>query len=469
MGTNETIQTQSTGGDPARGLQVEMRPLAGLRPNPRNARTHSKKQIRQIADSIRVFGFTNPVLIDDEAGIIAGHGRVAAAKVLGWTEVPVIRLSQLSEAEKRAYVIADNKLALNAGWDEDLLALELGELATLELDFDLTITGFEMAEIDLLIESGGGADPKADAVPEIDAAATPVSRPGDLWLCGSHRLFCGDATKPESFAALMQGERAQLVFVDPPYNVPIDGHVCGLGAIRHADFAMASGEMSPAEFTRFLATVFGYLARHSEDGSIHYVCMDWRHVYELLTAASGIYGEQKNLCIWNKDNGGMGSLYRSKHELIFVFKAGTAPHINNVELGKHGRYRTNVWDYAGTNTLRAGRLEELALHPTVKPVALVADAILDCSKRSGLVLDCFLGSGTTLIAAEKTGRRAVGMELDPVYVDTALRRWQEFTGREAIHAETGRSFAAEAAARAVTDAARGGASGSGAEESKVVP
>jgi hypothetical protein len=354
----------------------------------------------------------------------------------------------MTAAQKRAYVIADNKLALNAGWDEDLLALELGELFALELDFDLTLTGFEMAEIDLLIGSGVAADPKADAVPEADPAAPPVSRSGDLWLCGSHRVLCGDATRPEPFTTLLGSERAQTVFIDPPYNVPIDGHVCGLGAIQHPEFVMASGEMTEAEFIRFLQTVFGHLIAHSGDGSIHFVCMDWRHVYELLTAARGLYAEQKNLCIWNKDNGGMGSLYRSKHELVFVFKAGSGPHINNVELGKHGRYRTNVWDYAGVNSLKAGRLEELALHPTVKPVALVADAILDCSNRGGLVLDCFLGSGTTLIAAEKTGRRAAGMELDPIYVDTVLRRWQEFTGEEAVHAETGRSFAEESALRA---------------------
>ena len=428
-------------------LNVQLRPIASLKPNPRNARTHSKKQIRQIADSIRVFGFTNPVLIDQDGAILAGHGRVAAARQLGWTEVPTIELSAMTEAQKRAYVLADNKLALNAGWDEELLALELGELASLELDFDLTLTGFEMAEIDLLIGDKADGDPTADAVPEVDPAAPPVSRPGDLWLLGPHRVLCGDATDPQSFAALLGSERAQLVFIDPPYNVPIDGHVCGLGSIRHAEFAMASGEMSEAEFTRFLKTVFGHLIGHSAEGAIHFVCMDWRHVYELLTAARGLYAEQKNLCIWNKDNGGMGSLYRSKHELVFVFKAGSGPHINNVDLGKHGRYRTNVWDYAGVNSLKAGRLEELALHPTVKPVALVADAILDCSNRGGLVFDCFLGSGTTLIAAEKTGRRAAGMELDPVYVDTALRRWQEFTGGAAVHAETGRTFTEESAVR----------------------
>ncbi len=436
-------------------LHVASRSIASLKPNPRNARTHSNKQIRQIADSIRAFGFTNPVLIDAEGTILAGHGRVAAARQLGWTEVPTILLSSMTAAQKRAYVIADNKLALNAGWDEDLLALELGELAALELDFDLTLTGFEMAEIDLLIGSSAKADPKADAVPESDPTIPPVSRSGDLWLCGPHRVLCGDATSPDAFAALLGGERAQLVFIDPPYNVPIDGHVCGLGSVQHPDFAMASGEMSEAEFTQLLKTVCGHLVAHSVDGAIHFVCMDWRHVHELLTAARGLYAEQKNLCIWNKDNGGMGSLYRSKHELVFVFKAGLGPHINNVELGKHGRYRTNVWDYAGVNSLRAGRLEELALHPTVKPVALVADAILDCSNRGGLVLDCFLGSGTTLIAAEKTGRRAAGMELDPTYVDTALRRWQQFTGREAMQAETGRSFAEEGALRAAVAAQDG--------------
>jgi DNA modification methylase len=260
-------------------------------------------------------------------------------------------------------------------------------------------------------------------------------------------VLCGDATRAEAFAALLGEERAQMVFTDPPYNVPIDGHVCGLGRVKHREFAMAVGEMSPAEFIAFLETVLDNLVAHSGDGAIHFICMDWRHIGELLAAADLSYRELKNVCVWNKTNGGMGSLYRSKHELIFVFKSGGAPHINNVALGKHGRYRTNVWDYAGVNSLKAGRLDELALHPTVKPVALVADAILDCSNRGGLVLDCFLGSGTTLIAAEKTGRRAAGMELDPTYVDTALRRWEAFTGGKAIHAESGRSFTAEADAR----------------------
>jgi DNA modification methylase len=256
----------------------------------------------------------------------------------------------------------------------------------------------------------------------------------------------------------MRGQTAQMVFSDPPYNVPVDGHVCGLGRIKHREFAMAAGEMSELEFITFLQTVLGHLAAHSANGSIHFICIDWRHLHELLTAARAVYAAFKNLCIWNKTNGGMGSLYRSKHELVLVFKHGTAAHINNIDLGRHGRYRTNVWDYAGTNTLGAERGEELEMHPTVKPVALVADAILDCSRRGGIVLDCFAGSGTTLIAAERTRRRAFAMEIDPRYVDTAVRRWQEYSGAAAVLAGTKLTFAkVETARRAeevpTTDAA----------------
>ena len=232
-----------------------------------------------------------------------------------------------------------------------------------------------------------------------------------------------------------------MVFIDPPYNVPIDGNVCGSGSIKHREFAMAAGEMSETEFTDFLTTILGHLACHSISGSIHFICMDWRHILELLSAGRKVYAELKNLCVWNKDNGGMGSLYRSKHELVFVFKNGSERHINNVELGRHGRCRTNVWDYVGVNSLHEGRLDELAMHPTVKPVALVADAVLDCSKRDGIVLDCFGGSGTTLIAAEKTGRRGYLMELDPSYVDVTIKRFEKLTGKDAIHAENGSSFA----------------------------
>ncbi len=438
-----------------RHRKTENTPVSDLKPRSTNPRTHSKKQIRQIADSIERFGFTNPVLIDRTDGIVAGHGRIEAAKLLGIEKVPTIRLEDLTEAEVRAYVIADNKLAENAGWDRELLAIEFQGLLELDLDFDVTITGFETPEIDILIGELDAAEEEdpADEVPEL-ADGPPVTRLGDIWCIGKHRLICGDATDPDAYARLLDGAEAQMVFTDPPYNVPIEGHVSGLGKVKHREFAMASGEMSESEFTEFLAKVFRHLATASADGAIQFLCIDWRHVGEVLAAGKSAYTELKNLCVWAKTNGGMGSLYRSQHELIFVFKAGKAPHINNVELGKHGRYRTNIWSYPGINSFGKDRDAELALHPTVKPVKLVADAILDCSKRGGIVLDPFLGSGTTLIAAEKTGRRGYGIELDSRYCDVIVRRMVGAFKIEAVHAATAKSFAEierERAAEAATE------------------
>ncbi|MBV6486910.1 MAG: hypothetical protein GHHEDOFH_00847 [Pseudorhodoplanes sp.] len=372
-----------------------------------NARSHSDRQIAQIAASIAEFGFTNPVLVDEDDVVIAGHGRLQAARQLGQAVVPTIRLAQLTPTQKRALALADNKIALNAGWDFEILAAELKELGALDLDFDVEITGFESAEIEAIIgtDFGGNAD-QANEIPQIDRTLAAVSRPGDLWRLGEHLLFCGNALDLSAYRTLLADEKAEMVFTDPPYNVPIEGHVCGLGAIKHREFAMASGEMTAAQFITFLETALRYMANASANGSIHFICMDWRHMPEILRAGLAVYDELKNLCVWNKDNGGMGSFYRSKHELVFVFKSGKAPHINNIGLGKHGRYRTNVWDYAGVNTFRKDRNDELALHPTVKPTALVADAIKDCSRRGSLILDPFGGSGTTLLAAERTGRRA---------------------------------------------------------------
>ena len=422
-------------------LKITYRKIGELIPYTGNARTHSDKQIAQIAASIRKFGFTNPVLIDEEGGIVAGHGRVAAAKQLGIAEVPTIVLGHLTPTERRAYVIADNRLAELAGWDREILKIEFQALAELDLDFDLEITGFETAELDLLLDDSAGedaADP-ADEMPE-PVPGPAVTQPGDVWLLGKHRLICGDARDPATYAALMGADRARAVFTDPPYNVKIDGHVSGLGAAKHREFAFASGEMTEDEFTRFLARVFVNLANAAADGAIHFVCMDWRHQGEVLAAARGTYSELKNLCVWAKTNGGMGSLYRSQHELVFVFKSGRAPHINNVELGKHGRYRTNVWSYAGANAFSATRDDDLAMHPTVKPVALVADAILDCSKRKGLVLDAFGGSGTTLVAAERTGRRGAAIEIDPHYCDVIVRRLAKACNLAATLVATGLSF-----------------------------
>jgi DNA modification methylase len=332
-------------------------------------------------------------------------------------------------------------LALNAGWDEELLTLELQELSACDLEFDIEITGFSTAEMDSLVETMKPAeqgDPADDQLPSLGREA-PVSRPGDLWILGNHKVYCGDSRRSKSFEILLGSEKAQMVFTDPPYNVPIDGNVSGLGRVRHREFAMASGEMSPSEFTRFLKTVFRNLVAFSIKGSIHFICMDWRHSSEIMKAGSSAYTELKNLCVWVKDNGGMGTFYRSRHELIYAFKSGDAPHINSFELGQHGRYRTNVWQYRGINSLGVGR-QELALHPTVKPVAMIADAIKDVSSRAGIVLDCFGGSGSTLIAAHKTGRQARLIELDPIYVDRIIHRWEQHAKDDAVLASTDQVF-----------------------------
>jgi DNA modification methylase len=414
-----------------------------VKPNPRNPRIHSEKQIRQIAHSIEAFGFNVPILVDRNSHLIAGHGRFEAAKLLGLPRVPSVSLEHMTEAQAQAFAIADNRLAENSTWDEDLLAEQLKALSEVELEFDLEATGFEMGEIDFFIEgiaATTGAEDKADAIPE----ETPiqVTALGDLWQLDSHRILCGDALDPKNFAALMRGQLADAMFSDPPYNVPIDGHATGLGRKQHREFAMATGEMTPSEYTDFLQRAFQLQASCSRNGSLHYICIDWRHVRELLNASTSLYGDPKNVCVWVKDNGGMGSLYRSQHEFVFVFKHGKDPHRNNIQLGKFGRYRTNVWNYAGANSFSRSTEEGnlLELHPTVKPVALVADAIMDCTARGEIVLDPFSGSGTTVIAAERTGRICYGLEIDPAYVDIIIRRWQAFTGKVAVYAASGRTF-----------------------------
>jgi DNA modification methylase len=423
-----------------RSRQITYRDPHELKPRARNPRIHSKRQIKQIAASIEKFGFVNPVLVDGSDEIIAGHGRADAAKLLGMRDIPTVRIDHLTPAQVRAYVIADNKLAENAGWDRKLLALELQELSV-ELNFDVSVTGFETAEVDLLVgELRGDAADEADHVPEVDRSVPAVCREGDLWHIGDHVLFCGNALRRETYERLLNGKRARMVITDPPYNLAIAGNVSGLGKIKHGEFAMASGEMDGSEFTQFLAITFEHLCSASVDGSLHFVFMDWRHMREVLDAAQPAYRELKNLCVWTKTNAGMGSLYRSQHELVFVFKNGTAPHVNNVELGRFGRHRSNVWPYAGVNTFGRERDANLAMHPTVKPLALVADAIMDCSKRGDIVLDAFSGSGTTLMAAERTGRRGFGIELDPYYADLTIRRLEEEHGLKAVHADLKRTF-----------------------------
>lgn len=397
-----------------------------------NARKHPKKQIQRLAESIRAFGFNAPVLINAHNVLLAGHGRVEAAKLLGLATIPCLRLEHMTEEEQRGYILADNRIAEGATWDEELLAAELSELLKLpDLSFDVGVIGFSIAEVDTLIEGRAPEepdDPADDVVPE---QAVPRVRPGDVWQMGAHRLICGDARDAGVIATLMDGARARMVFTDPPYNVRINGHVGNSGRIQHPEFAMASGEMTSEAFTDFLAQCCEVMAAHSLDGAIHLICMDWRHQREMLQAGDRAYSELKNLIVWVKDNGGMGTFYRSRHEMIYAYKVGTASHVNSFELGQHGRYRTNVWTYRGVNTLKAGRMEELALHPTVKPVQMIADAIKDLSGRGEIVLDSFAGSGSTAIAAEKTGRAARLCEIDPVYCDRILARWEAYAKDEA--------------------------------------
>ena len=407
--------------------------LSELHPSPNNARKHTPAQIRGLARSIETFHFNAPVLADRNGNILAGHGRVLAAQTLGMTQVSVIFLDHLTEAQAKAYMLADNRLTDMSSWDDTKLAIQLKEMSEMALDFEIEATGFEAPEIDFRIQSleDAAAIDRADSFQL--AMGQPVSVLGDLWHLGDHRLFCGDALDHAVLTHLLNGARAAAAFTDPPYNVKIDGHVSGKGKVQHREFPMATGEMSEAEFTAFLTSALAGICQHTAPGSLIYACMDWRHMTETLTAGRSSGCDLLNLCVWVKNNGGMGSLYRSRHELVFVFRNGPEAHQNNVQLGRFGRNRTNVWNYAGSNSFaRRGAQRSIDLHPTVKPVLMISDAILDCTKRNDIVLDPFIGSGTTLLAAERTGRRCYGIELDPLYVDTAIERWQRMTGHKAL-------------------------------------
>lgn len=432
-----------------KSLAVVDLPPASLRPDPSNPRAHKPPQIAAIAKSISTFGFNVPVLADEDGLIIAGHGRVMAAMKLGLATIPVIRIQHLTAQQKQAYMIADNRLTDISRWDERLLGEVLRDLSIAELDFDIEAIGFSVCEIDMKIDSlDDHSLDRDDVEPERGPAVTAA---GDLWQLGRHRLLCGDALDGAAWSKLMAGEQASMVFTDPPYNVAIAGNVSGLGRVKHREFAMASGEMDRDQFAGFLTDAFEQMKAHSKPGSLHFACMDWRHIGEMIAAGEGIFTELKNLCVWTKPAGAMGSLYRSQHELVFVWKNGRTRHRNNVELGRHGRNRTNVWSYPAIAAFRHSEESDLlAAHPTCKPVKLVADAILDVTARGDIVVDPFMGSGTTLIAAERVGRAGYGLELDPAYCDIIVRRYQQLTGDNAVHAESGRSFddlAAERSAR----------------------
>lgn len=402
-----------------------------------NARQHSRKQIDQIKASISEFGFGNPILVDKDGVIIAGHGRMLAARELGLETVPVIVLGSLTPAQVRALRLADNKIALNSGWNTDLLRIELGELKGGEIEIDLGLTGFSAGEIDIILTPK--ADPDDEVIPAVKAE--PLTKLGDIWELGDHRIGCGDGRDPDFLRKVIgSDDQVDCAFLDPPYNVRIRGHANVKS--EHREFAMASGELSDPEFRTFLTDTLGACVAISRNGAVHFICMDWRHLEDLRAVGQEAYGLLLNLCVWNKSNAGMGSLYRSKHELISVYRVGEAPHLNTVELGRHGRNRTNVWDYPSVNTFQGNKRGDLKLHPTVKPTAMVADAIQDVTKRGDTVLDIFLGSGTSLIACERTGRRFRGVDIDPAYVDVAVDRWVAMTGKEPqlAKAETSRGW-----------------------------
>jgi DNA modification methylase len=423
-------------------LQIEYLLITSLKPMPGSPRRHPKSQIQSLTKSITAFGFNVPVLVDGDERIVAGHARVEAAKRCGLAEVPAIRVEHLNEAQLKAFMVADNRLAELGSWDDPALGLILVELADLDLDFDIEATGFALAEIELRIEGLG--DDAGEQEEIVATSGPPVTQPGDLWMLGSHRLLCGNALEDADWTTLMSGDQAALVVTDPPYNVPINGHVSGLGQHRHREFAMAVGEMDQSGFTSFLQTAMALAHSCSTPGSVHYWAMDWRHVVEVGGAGKSVYERYLNMCVWQKSAPGMGSFYRSQHELFFVFARGGAPSRNNVQLGRFGRSRSNVWHYPGAASL-ARTAEEgnpLAMHPTVKPLALICDILLDASARGDIIADPFAGSGTSVIAAEKLGRKARGIELDPLYCDTIIRRWQNWTGENAVRVSDGMTFAA---------------------------
>lgn len=420
-------------------LVIERVLISSIRTNPRHTRKCTAAQIKRVKRSIQAFGYNVPVLVDRNGQLIAGHVRVEALRALGYTEVLAIRLEHLTPEQVEAFAIAENRLVETGEFDDAMLGLVLKDLSALDLEFSLDVTGFSMPEIDLKIDA-------LDQVEDRDADEEPV-RPGpavvklgDLWTLGRHRMICGSALETQTYERLMQGDRAAMVFTDPPYGVGISGHVKANGKTTHREFVMGGAEMSSSELTTFFTTAWRLCSDHSVDGSLHYAFIDGAHLFEMLTATHAVYDRQLALCVWSKPPG-MGSFYRHAHELVVVSKKGKAPHRNNIQLGKFGRNRTTVWSHSGAGTfLRSAEDGDLmAEHPTPKPTRLVVDALLDASSRGDVILEPFCGSGSTLIAAERTGRRCRAIELDPLYCDLIIRRWQRHTGDVALR-EDGVAF-----------------------------
>lgn len=422
-------------------LHTEYLATTSLIPMPGAPRQHPKSQIRSLTKSFEAFGQVLPILIDGESRIISGHAQWDVAKRLGMSEVMVIRVEHLNEPQTKALMVALNRLGDLSKWDEQALSTILLDLHEIELGFDIEATGFAEIEIELRIE---GLDDVTEAEGEVVLVGDgpTVTQPGDLWQLGDHRLLCADALKEESWQQLMGEDRAALVVTDPPFNISIDGNVTGLGKFRHREFAMATGELSPAEFTAFLQTAMAHAHHWSAPGSVHTWAMDWRHANEITAAGLAVYERYLNMAVWVKDRPGMGSWLRSQHELFFIFGKGGAPINNRVQLGRFGRSRSNVWHYPSAASVARTSDEgnPLSWHPTVKPLALICDILLDSTAKGEIIADPFAGSGTALMAAEKLGRKARCLELDPAYCDTIIRRWQRWSGAEAIRVADGLQF-----------------------------
>jgi len=426
-------------------LEILYPPISAVKPSPHASRQHNRHQRRKLKSLLTKFGQVTPIIVDETYVIVDGHAVYETMVELGYDAIAVVVVANRAEAEIRTLRLALNRICQDTKWDDTKLKIEIEAL--LSLGFDVDLTAFDAVEIDmtLSIDTPAGNTVEEVAVADVESQPGPtVTQPGDIWHLGRHVVACGDARDADHLRALIGDSRAATVFTDPPYNVRIDGFVSGLGKNQHRPFAMASGELSRQDFIAFLIAFIAALKPILVDGAIIFACMDWRHAGELLEAAAGQDLEFKNLCVWVKSNAGMGSFYRSQHELVFVFKHGDAPHQNNFGLGQHGRSRSNVWNYRGVNAFGKDRTELLGMHPTVKPVAMITDALRDVSRRGEIVLDPFLGSGSTLIAAEDVGRICIGNEIDPTYVDVAVRRWQKQTGRDAVNAATGETFAAVA-------------------------
>jgi DNA modification methylase len=440
-------------------IEITERSVNDLRPPERSVRTHNRAQERKLTRIIRKHGIVAPIIVDPNGNIINGELVWKCSKKLGFDSVPTVVVRTNDPAAVKALRLALNRVAEDAGWDKENLREELKYL--LEVDYELDLTGFDAPEIDAILE----IETPTIGVVDLDEEELPtgpaVADTGDIIACGRHRIACGDARDPALLARLRGKNAVRMVMTDPPFNIPIDGFVGGKGGVRHREFAHASGEMSDAEFLAFLAGFFTTAMTTLIPGALVYTWMDWRHIDTLIAAGKQSGLALLNICVWAKTTAGMGSLYRSQHELCSIFKFGSEPHVNNVELGKHGRSRSNLWTARGMASFGRER-NELSLHPTIKPVRLLADAILDASKRGDTVLDSFLGSGSTLLACDEIGRRCFGVEIDPLYVDVAVRRWQRATRRDAIFEDTGETFD-ERAVRRAAEAADLETSGSSAD------